>query len=222
MKKLQKITYISQLFYLLSISIWPGCLYGFPTVNDKTVYLSELERDVVAELNLARMQPKKYAEFLVSYAQHFVGKEIRESGQTNLMTREGISAVNEAIRFLRNQKPLSPLTASKGMSRAAADMVRMQEPSTKIGHKGSDGSTFAERISRYGTWNGSCSENIDYGNNTARRIVMALIVDDGVNSRGHRKSVFEPGFKRVGVAFGGHKAYNYMCVVELAVSYSEK
>ncbi len=222
MNKLQKITFITQLNYLLVTIIFPGYLYGFPPENSKTIYLSELERDVVEELNLARTQPKKYAEFLMSYAQHFVGREIRESGQTNLLTREGISAVNEAIRFLKNQKPLSPLTASKGMSRAAADMVRMQEPTTQIGHKGRDGSTFAERISRYGTWNGSCSENIDYGNNTARRIVMALIVDDGVSSRGHRKSIFEPGFKRVGVAFGHHKAYNYMCVVELAVSYSEK
>jgi len=190
--------------------------------DNKTIYLSALEREVINELNLARTQPKVYADFLASYSNFFVGNELHEPGKTILVTREGKSAVNEAIRFLRNQKPLGALTASKGMSKGANDMVRMQGATTETGHKGRDGSTFSERINRYGTWSGSSSENIDYGNNSARRIVMALLIDDGVKNRGHRKSIFEPGFKRVGVAFGSHKTYNYMCVIEYAVVYAEK
>jgi uncharacterized protein YkwD len=139
-----------------------------------------------------------------------------------IMTHEGRSAVNEAIRFLKNQKSLPPLTPSAGMSKAAADLVQMQETTTLTGHIGRDGSKFTDRISRYGTWGGSCSENIDYGNNTARKIVMALIVDDGVSNRGHRKSIFNPKFLRVGVACGQHQTYGYMCVIEYAVSYTEK
>jgi uncharacterized protein YkwD len=220
MKKLHNIATLLFTFILFSSFVFPD--KGFQVGNDKSEYLSSLEREVVAELNLARLQPKKYADFLADYSKHFVGKELREAGQINLLTNEGVIAVSEAIRFLMKQKPLTLLTASKGMSRAAKDMVRMQGTTTQTGHKGRDGSTFAERISRYGTWNGSCSENIDYGNNIARRIVMALIIDDGVSSRGHRKSIFEQGFKRVGVAFGSHRTYNYMCVIELAVSYTEK
>jgi uncharacterized protein YkwD len=108
------------------------------------------------------------------------------------------------------------------MSKAAADMVRMQETTNQIGHVGRDGSKFSDRISRYGTWGGSCGENIDYGNNTARKIVMSLIVDDGVSNRGHRKSIFTPDFSRVGVACGRHQAFRYMCVIEYASSYVEK
>ncbi len=207
-------------FSLLSAS--PRKLTGSSGVRDKNIYLSELEQEVVAELNLARTQPKRYSDFLADYSRLFVGREIHERGQINLLTNEGIRAVNEAVGFLKKQKPVAALTPSKGMSRGAADMVLMQGTTTQTGHKGRDGSTFAERINRYGTWNGSCSENIDYGNNTARRIVMALIIDDGVSSRGHRKSIFEPGFKLVGVAFGSHKTYNYMCVIELAAGYAEK
>lgn len=214
------------LSFLLLISLTS---FRIPENNSKTLnsdngpaYLSILERDVIAELNLARSKPKVYADFLTSYGDLFRGREVHEAGKTILLTKEGKGAVNEAIRFLRNQKPLSVLTASKGMSKGANDMVRMQEATSQIGHKGIDGSTFAERISRYGTWSGLCSENIDYGNNTARRIVMALIIDDGVSNRGHRKSIFEPGFTRVGVSFGGHKTYGYMCVIEYAISYTEK
>ena len=185
-------------------------------------YLSDLERQVVEELNLARTQPTEYAGFLIEYARLFTGKELREPGKMILLTNEGESAVREAIRFLKNQQPLNGLIASKGMSKAAADMVRMQETSNETGHKGRDGSTFAERISRYGTWGGSCGENIDYGNNSARRIVMALIIDDGVSNRGHRKSIFTPKFSRVGVSCGTHKTYRYMCVIEYAENYTEK
>ena len=193
-----------------------------PNKDDRAVYLSDLEREVIDELNLARTKPKVYAGFLASYSLFFVGNELHEPGKIILVTREGKSAVNEAIKFLNNQKPLAKLTASNGMSKGANDMVRMQGATTETGHQGRDGSTFSGRINRYGTWSGSSSENIDYGNNNARRIVMALIIDDGVASRGHRKSIFEPDFRKVGVAFGSHKTYNYMCVIEYAVSYTEK
>jgi uncharacterized protein YkwD len=193
-----------------------------PNKEAEPVSLTPLEREVVAELNLARTQPKVYAEFLAVYSTYFVGKELHEPGMTILLTKEGKGAVNEAIKFLKSQKSMAVLTPSKGMSKGAGDMVRMQEITSQTGHKGIDGSSFTERISRYGTWSGLCSENIDYGNNNARRIVMALIIDDGVSSRGHRKSIFEPSFRRVGVAFGSHRTYTYMCVIEYAVSYAEK
>ena len=185
-------------------------------------YLSELESEVVEELNLARTQPGVYADFLTDYSKLYIGAEVHEQGETTLLTEEGKSAVNEAIRFLRNQKSLSPLLASDGMSRAAKDLVRMQESTNQTGHTGRDGSTFNQRLNRHGTWGGSCAENIDYGNNSARKIVMALIIDDGVSNRGHRKSIYNPGFKRVGVACGRHQLYRYMCVIELAQSYTEK
>ena len=221
MNKFKKFIFILILFNALTAFSSHHSPERIPDKEDKFSYLSNLEREVIDELNFARVQPSEYADYLISYSELFVGRELRERGEVTILTQEGRSAVNEAIRFLRNQKPLSYLIASKGMSNAAEDMVRMQETTTQIGHKGRDGSTFAERISRYGTWDGSCSENIDYGNNKARRIVMALIIDDGVSNRGHRKSIFNPGLKRVGVACGYHRRFQYMCVIELAARYSE-
>lgn len=222
MKKFKNISGLLFMFIGLTAFVYPFNLKNSPGENDYTGYLSDLERGVVEELNLARMQPDTYAEFLTEYSRLYVGRELREEGETTILTKEGRSAVNEAIRFLRKQRSMSFLIASQGMSRAAEDMVRMQGTTSQIGHRGTDGSSFSDRISRYGIWSGSCSENIDYGFNSARRIVMALIIDDGVSNRGHRTSIFNPGFKRVGVACGYHKIYQYMCVIELAQSYTER
>ena len=222
MKKFQKILYLLFILNILTAFVYACSLKGQANRPDNSVYLSELERGVVEELNLARTQPITYARFLTDYAKLFVGRQLREPGETTIMTNEGRSAVDEAIGFLKNQKPLPNITPSKGMSRAAADMVRMQENTNQIGHAGRDGSSFSDRISRYGTWGGSCAENIDYGYNNARRIVMALIIDDGVSNRGHRTNIFNPAFRRVGVACGRHRTYNYMCVIDFAASYTEK
>ena len=221
MNKLKNCIFIIILFNTLIIFASPHDRNRITEKEDNFGYLSDLEREVIDELNFARMQPSEYADYLIAYSELFVGRELRERGEITVLTREGRSAVNEAIRFLRNQKPLPYLIASKGMSKAAEDMVRMQGTTSQIGHNGRDGSTFADRVSRYGTWEGSCSENIDYGNNKARRIVMALIIDDGVSNRGHRKSIFNPAFKRVGLACGQHQRFQYMCVIELAARYSE-
>jgi len=222
MNKLQPILFILLVFNVLTAIINPIQLQAFPLGRDNSGYLTDLEREVVEELNLARTEPKTYASFLMEYSRLFVGRELREPGEVTILTNEGRKAVLEAIRFLNNQKSLSYVTPSKGMSKAADDMVWMQENTSQVGHVGRDGSRFSDRISRYGTWSGLCAENIDYGYNSARRIVMALIIDDGVSNRGHRKSIFNPGFKRVGVACGRHQAFRYMCVIEFASGYTEK
>lgn len=222
MKKFKPVLYTLLILNTLTTIVYPVQLKAIIIEKDNSRYLTDLELEVVEELNLARTHPDSYANFLTDYSRLFVGRELREPGEVTILTKEGRNAVTEAIRFLKNQKSLSYITASKGMSKAADDMVWMQENTSQVGHVGRDGSKFSDRISRYGTWSGSCAENIDYGYNSARRIVMALIIDDGVSNRGHRKSIFNPAFKRVGVACGRHQAFRYMCVIEFASSYSEK
>lgn len=67
-----------------------------------------------------------------------------------------------------------------------------------------------DRIKRYYTFN-AAGENIDFGNNTGVEIILALIVDDGVASRGHRKNIFSKDFNETGCAYGSHKQYTHMC-----------
>lgn len=162
---------------------------------------------VVRELNLARENPKLYATFIAeSRPYHMI-----EHGH----------AVDEAVHFLQKAHPLPALTLSSGMSRAAADHCA-EQIAGQLGHEGGDRSHGGDRISRYGSWTTTWGENISYSRKSAREVVMALIIDDGVRNRGHRKNIFNPKFNYAGAAFGPHARYRTVCTIDFAGGYAER
>ncbi len=185
-------------------------------------YLSPLEKAIVREINIARMNPKGYASFLGKWKPYYDGKLLKIPGETIHMTKEGVTAVNEAIGSMRSMNPAPRLTPSKGMSRGAKDHVKDQDSSGSSQHKGSDGSQPWDRVNRYGTWEKSIGENIFYGSDKAQNIVMGLIIDDGVPGRGHRKNIFGPDFHVIGVACGHPGTFRTVCVITFAGGYKEK
>ena len=174
------------------------------------------ERDVFDAMNFARTRPAEFAKVLEALLPYFDDNVLRLPNEIGLMTNEGASAVREAIAFLEKQTPLPPLVPSDALQHAARDHVRDQGPGGAVGHTGSDGSSMAVRIARYGEWLGTMSENIDYGSRTGERVAISLIVDDGVPSRGHRTNIFSPSSRYAGVACGPHAEYRTMCVIDYA------
>jgi uncharacterized protein YkwD len=191
-------------------------------INSQMDFLSPLEKEIVRELNYARTNPQKYASVIEDLKQYYDGNLIKVPDKTPIRTREGVKAVDEAIRYLRSVQPLPPLKVSQGMSQAARDHVKDQGSTTMTGHKGRDGSSSFDRLNRYGQWQYISGENISYGAETARDVVAQLIIDDGVPSRSHRKNIFNHKFRICGVACGSHALYRHMCVITFAGGYQEK
>lgn len=178
-------------------------------------------RAVIREMNLARQNPALYATFVQELRARMNGNVLVLPGRTRIRTKEGTAAVDEAIRFLQNAQQLPPLALSRGMSRAAADHCADQA-SGGFGHEGRDRSHGGQRIARYGTVMGGWAENISYGKSSARDVVLALIIDDGLPARKHRKNIFNPNYNFAGAAFGNHARFGTMCSMDFAGGYAER
>jgi hypothetical protein len=182
-------------------------------------YLTEIEKNVILELNKVRTNPKKYAElYLVPTLGYYQGKDLHRPGKITIRTVEGRSAVDECIKVLSTTKPLNPLLPSEALTLAALDHTKDTGPVGIVGHTGNDGSSLRERINRYDKSLRTIAETIDYGSSRARDIVTSLIVDDGVRSRGHRKIILMSKLDIVGLSIGDHSGYGKVCVIDYAES----
>ena len=181
-----------------------------------------LAMKVLAEINLARSEPRAYAGFVREFRGRFHGDYyVLPGNTTRMMTSEGVKPVDESIKFLARQKPLPPLVWSDGLAAAAAELAEEQGRSGDTGHEGKKSHGMQERIERHGKWEGRIAENIGYGPKDARIMVMQLIIDDGVPNRGHRKNTFGTAFNVAGVACGPHPVYGNMCVIDFAGGFRE-
>lgn len=176
------------------------------------------EPRIVAEINRARASPAAYAAELRLYRSWFEDTLVRIPGNPALLrTREGVAAVDDAIRFLEAQPPLPPLADSPRLTLAAADHVADQGPRGLEGHGGSNRSTSATRIRRRGgARNAAVAEAITYGSANPAGVVRQLIIDDGVPQRGHRTLLFSPAYRSAGAACGLHARHTSMCVIDLS------
>ena len=182
--------------------------FAAPAVAD------QFEQDVLAELNYARSHPAEYAQELQRYREAFDGRLVHlESPTGDLMTREGVAAVDEAVDFLRNQPPLPPLQGSSLLATAAFDFASEQGEAGQTGHISAGGLTPGQRVQRRG---GGIyvGETIAYGSLSPSDVVRQLIIDDGVADRGHRKLIFDGRLRTAGAGCSRHRVWRLVCVID--------
>ena len=83
----------------------------------------------LARLNFLRAYPAEFAEkVLVPMRQYFHSRllDMGDGPGQRRLTQEGIAALEDAIRYLRNVEPAGPLRLSQPLTRVAANLLRRQ------------------------------------------------------------------------------------------------
>ena len=225
--------FITILLFFTVLPVFAGCGKGFSLPyrletgaekNTVSSYIPLIE-EIVRELNAVRQAPARYAEEVIKpRLAYFERKMYKAPGCVPLLTQEGASAVKECIRVLKAASPAGKVELNEGLNRAAQWLADDQAKTGRAGHIGSDGSNLVKRIERFGTWGGSVGENCAYGLKEAREIVVQLLIDDGVRNRGHRKTILNPAFTKVGAGYSeaGKAAYGAVAVMDFAASFTAK
>lgn len=174
-----------------------------------------LAREIIDEHNKVRQNPQSYIPILEAHLARMDENGNIPNGcgpNCTLTTQEGKAAVLEAIEFLKKQPALDTLSISTGVAQAAIAHAEDQKNGA-TGHTGSDKSTPGDRFRRFGVTPSASGENIDYGSKTAQDVVMSLIIDDGVKSRGHRDNIFDARWNMAGAGCGSHAKYGTVSVI---------
>lgn len=163
-------------------------------------YLTTEEQQVIVLCNLARLNGEK---FIQTYAKPYL------KDQSN----DYINSLYSDLRKIKNRKMLIP---DERLSAAARFHAQDMGGAGIIGHNSSDGTPMDKRLSKWYPHYMYLGENCDYGFNTALDIVMHLLVDEGIESLGHRKNILDAQFGKIGVSIQPHKTYRYNCVQDFA------
>jgi uncharacterized protein YkwD len=176
-------------------SKWDKAIVDKATAAAQGDYMTAEEIQVIVICNLARMQPKLFAE---TYLQ----KYIDESGQVKN------TYVTSLFSDLKKTKPMQPMKAQKDLFKSAQEHALSSGQKGTIGHQ-----NMSKRFKTHAPRYNMSGENCDYGNENAMGIVMSLLIDEDVPDKGHRKNILEPKFIAVGVAIRPHKKYDHNAVM---------
>lgn len=146
------------------------------------------ELDMVREINLVRGNPEGYISYINEYINH-----LRTTGDMG----NSISTSQELINELKRTPRLSTLQPLQCVYIAAKKHGEDQKRRGDTDHQGSDGSWPWDRVKRECSNLQDGNENLVGGPANIRRAVILLLVDDGIDGRGHRKTMLNPDWKYV-------------------------
>ena len=154
-------------------------------------------------LNKIRKKPKAYAQQIQKlYISQMDAKNKKLHKKWKRTFTEGLPAMQEALKYLNNAKPVPPLKLDMGMSYAAFKHSVYMLTKKKLDHTGKNGSSMSNRLEEYGDWQTTIGENIFKTKSMTRKadvMVLEFVIDDGVKNRGHRENIMKKDFKTVGV-----------------------
>ena len=180
--------------------------------NKNTIDYKDLSKKLFIEQNKIRKDPQSYIPKLESYLSKFQENILYLINENPLKTFEGKLAIEEAIIFLKSQKPINELEYNEELSLAAEDHINDIGKKGLTSHEGSNGKDLPERIEKYIEWEDLIAESLDFGFFNPENIILNLLIDDGVKERYQRENLFNEEFNYCGIACGKHRDLNISCV----------
>lgn len=182
-----------------NLVIWIAVLL----IQTSFVYSQSKEDEVLQLLNSVRTDPQRFiSTYLTPYLE-----------ANNLTTN---SYAQSLVNDLKNIKKMSALQFSPALNKVARMHAKDMGKTGLVGHSSSDGTPFSDRVRKKAKAGGMIAENCDYGNYTALDSVIGLLIDDGIESLGHRKNILEPKYQWIGIAIEPHNKYGVNCVMDFA------
>ena len=153
-------------------------------------YLSNREKAMIKEINLVRSNPQAYIQVVKAYIQYM---KVKDKEWYN----EEISVAKELILELEKTPKLSILLPSKEIYMAAKAHGTAAKKIGSLEHEGQDGSLPWDRVVKYDKTMRDGNENIVGGMNDIRKSVLTLLIDSGIEGRGHRKTMLKKEWTHV-------------------------
>lgn len=141
-----------------------------PPAPVPAVKLSARESQMVDELNLVRSDPKAYVAIINEF---LLTADINKSEK---------SAANELKKELQALSPLGKLTVNMSMYKDAVDYGKQMLRNNSTEHSDLP-----------------YNENLSFGLESVRETVIRLLIDGGIENRGHRKNILNPEINEVAV-----------------------
>ncbi len=152
-------------------------------------YLTNVEKETILYLNLARMYPKDFVKI--------------EVGKTDELNSSEKNYKVSLIKKLNSMNALMPLVFDESLY----DFAKCY--SKEMGEKGIVGHNRKKCKSGY------FAECCSYGMYNGRDIILQLLIDSDVPSLGHRKICLSENYSKIGVSVHAHKKYGTGAVLDI-------
>lgn len=185
------------------------------TAKDARFMLPQ-EKAMIYELNRLRSDPPRYAKLFIAHRLAVANNILRTEGKGvahysiktsydnsevsridtiwHWVNEEEVHALQTLYDTLMNLKPLPVLKPDEGIYKACIKHAKDQAPTGSVTHRGTDASWPWDRIGKYspsmidGNENLACCGGDKYA---VRRIVLQLLIDEGITNYGHRYNMLE-------------------------------
>ncbi len=194
-------------------------------------FLRRSEREMIKEINFVRAYPRQYLKVIEPYLEQArkdykdyggeptsftVRKHYRQNNEGKIAVvldtvwyneyEENLKALSKLARQLKLMRPIGILRPHKGIYEAASKHSKdLEAKNWEHSHQGADGLWPEERIRLFAEEMKTGSENLYglEGENTPRKVVVALLIDAGMKGHMHRANILNPAWTHIACYYGG-------------------